>query len=85
MPPLGKQKSTCFQYRKQVLGELLGFGSGALPFSLFNPSANQDNGKQRKKHCPKSGSFDGIIAEIYEFFYRWLSALPFLQLFASCS
>ena len=48
MPPFGKQKSTCFQYRKQVLGELLGSGSGALPFSLFNPSANQDSRKQRK-------------------------------------
>jgi hypothetical protein len=48
MPPLGKQKSTCFQYQKQVLGELLGFGSGALPFSLFYPTANQDNRKQRK-------------------------------------
>jgi len=45
MPPFGKQKSTCFQYRKQVLGELFGFGSGALPFPLFNSSANQDNGK----------------------------------------
>ena len=45
MPPFGKQKSTCLQYRKQVLGELFGFGSGKLPFPLFNPSANQDNRK----------------------------------------
>ena len=45
MSPFGKQKSTCFQYRKQVLGELFGFGSGKLPFPLFNPTANQDNRK----------------------------------------
>ena len=38
-------KSTCFQPRKQMLGAVFGFGSGALPFPLFNPSANQDNGK----------------------------------------
>lgn len=45
MSPFGKQKSTCFQYRKQVLGELFGCGSGKLPFPLFNPTANQDNRK----------------------------------------
>ena len=38
-------KSTCFQPRKQVLGAVFGFGIGALPSSLFNPSANQDNRK----------------------------------------
>jgi len=40
-----EQKSTCFQSRKQVRGAVFGFGSGALPFPLFNPSANQDNRK----------------------------------------
>ena len=45
MPPFGKQKSTCFQSRKQVHGAIFGFGRGALPFPLFNPSANQDDGK----------------------------------------
>ena len=38
-------KSTCFQPRKQMLGAGFGFGSGKLPIPLFNPSANQDNGK----------------------------------------
>ena len=45
-------KSTCFQPRKQMLGAVFGFGSGALPFPLFNPSANQDDRKHSDhNHC----------------------------------
>ena len=54
MPPFGKQKSTCLQSRKQVRGAVFGFGRGSLPFSLFNPSANQDNRKYNG--CNHSGN-----------------------------
>ena|GEM_PF-6600113 len=49
----GKKLLTCFQYRKQVLGEMFGFGRGRLPFPLFNPSANQDDRKHNG--CNHSG------------------------------
>lgn len=52
MPPFGNKKSTCFQSRKQVRGAVFGFGSGELPFPLFNPSANQDN----RKHSDRNHS-----------------------------
>ena len=52
MPPFGKQKSTCFQPRKQVLFAVFGFGRGALPFPLFNPTANQDD----RKHSDRNHS-----------------------------
>ena len=53
MPPFGKQKSSCFQPRKQACGEMFGFGNVKLPFPLFNPTANQDDRKHNG--CNHSG------------------------------
>ena len=57
MPPFGKQKSSCFQPRKQACGEMFGFGNVKLPFPLFNPTANQDDRKHNG--CNHSGDPNG--------------------------